>query len=277
MTWITVGHGDDKACLSLRRLTCGLPSSARDRLHSLMLQVYIDESGRGVEPVFVLAGYIGRVRNWESFSVEWQKLLSKSPKLTFLHMNEAQGLKDAFRGWTTIQRDKRLMEMAKLINRYAMLAMDLTIDISAFNRILKRPKILFKNPYAVAFAHIPTWVLASGSQRKTIEKIELIFDRGVLSRDDAIRDSYIGMMTHLPPNLTALLHGRPRFEDDKEVLPLQAADLWAWHVRRQHFEAMNGNRWESPVWSELTKINTRTIHLGERELTEYRDRLLSSA
>jgi hypothetical protein len=189
-------------------------------------------------------------------------------------MNEAQGLKDAFRGWTTIQRDKRLMEMAKLINRYAMLAMDLTIDISAFNRILKRPKRLFKNPYAVAFAHIPTWVLASGSQRKTIEKIELIFDRGVLSRDDAIRDSYIGMMTHLPPNLTALLHGRPRFEDDKEVLPLQAADLWAWHVRRQHFEAMNGNRWESPVWSELTKINTRTIHLGERELTEYRDRLV---
>ncbi len=38
---------DDKACISLRGLVCGLPSTERQRRVWLMLQVFVDDSGRG--------------------------------------------------------------------------------------------------------------------------------------------------------------------------------------------------------------------------------------
>lgn len=43
-----------------------------------MLQVCVDDSGRGQEPVFVLAGYVGRDRNWIEFHRDWSDLLKKT-------------------------------------------------------------------------------------------------------------------------------------------------------------------------------------------------------
>ncbi|MGB9380686.1 hypothetical protein [Candidatus Binatus sp.] len=54
-----------------------------------MLQVYIDDSGRGVDPVFVLAGYVGRLRNWEEFSDRWQATLRENPTIDYLKATEA--------------------------------------------------------------------------------------------------------------------------------------------------------------------------------------------
>lgn len=31
-----------------------------------------------------------------------------------------------------------------------------------------------------------------------------------------------------------MISGRPQFEDDKDLLPLQAADMLAWHLRKAH-------------------------------------------
>jgi hypothetical protein len=103
-----------------------------------------------------------------------------------------------------------------------------------------------------------------------------VFDQGVLEREAEITEAYVAMMKHLPPALTSLLDERPSFEDDKEVGPLQAADLWAWHVRRQYNEMAEGrNMWASPIWSALTELPTRTIPaLGDEYLRDFRQRML---
>ena len=78
---------DDKACLWLRRLLCGMPSSERARRRWLMLQVFVDDSGRGENPdnpVFVLAGYAGRARNWEAASDDLKRIMRKKPRLDYL-------------------------------------------------------------------------------------------------------------------------------------------------------------------------------------------------
>ena len=261
--------------MQLRRLVCGLPSEKRDARLFLVLQIFIDDSGRGVDPAFVLAGYVGRVANWESFSDEWQKILNEKPKLNYIKATEAIWLKGEFAGWTPADRDRRVIRLVKLIKRYAMYAVDLSIDLAAFDLILRQKRGVFKQPEGLAFSHIVTWMLGRASERKTLEKIELIFDGGVISREKHIIETYVAFMKHLPAELTSLLYKRPRFEDDKEVLPIQAADLWAWHVRRQYYERARNSVWESPIWDALLTIPTQTIRLREREIQEFKNRLIA--
>jgi len=50
-----------------------------------MLQVFVDDSGRGENPdnpVFVLAGYAGRARNWEAASDDLKRIMRKKPGLS---------------------------------------------------------------------------------------------------------------------------------------------------------------------------------------------------
>ncbi len=66
-----------------------------------MLQVFVDDSGRGENqenPVFLLAGYVGRVRNWEAAADALQRNMRKSPKLEYLKGKEAASLTGNFAG-----------------------------------------------------------------------------------------------------------------------------------------------------------------------------------
>jgi hypothetical protein len=44
------------------------------------------------------------------------------------------------------------------------------------------------------------------------------------------------MKQHLPRAARKLISGTPQFENDKDYTPLQAADMLAWHLRREHEE-----------------------------------------
>jgi hypothetical protein len=241
-----------------------------------MLQVFIDDSGRGVDPVFVLAGYVGRVRNWEEFSDRWQKALKQPPAIEYLKATEAIWLQGQFRGWKPQDRDTKVLKLIALIQKHSMYAVDLAVAAGPFRTIFGRAKRPFNKPHAIAFPHLVTWMLGTAAKRAQREKVRLVFDRGVLEREAEITEAYVAMMKHLPPALTSLLDQRPSFEDDKEVGPLQAADLWAWHVRRQYNEMAEGrNMWASPIWTALTELPTRTIPaLGDEYLRDFRQRML---
>src|SRR5665213_561253 len=68
---------------------CGLPSEVARRRLLLGLTAFIDESGKSEEPVFVMAGYIGRAEEWAAFNDEWRTVLDKPPRLDSFHMTEA--------------------------------------------------------------------------------------------------------------------------------------------------------------------------------------------
>jgi hypothetical protein len=63
-----------------------------------MLQIWLDDSGRGQRPAFVLAGYFSSVDAWIEFSDEWKALLQKRPALRRLKAYEAFGLRGEFKG-----------------------------------------------------------------------------------------------------------------------------------------------------------------------------------
>jgi hypothetical protein len=271
-------HGDDFACIWLRRLLCGIPSDARKRRLWLVLQLFADDSGRGEaadNPVFVLAGYIGRVQNWEGAVDDLQRIMQKKPILKYLKGTEAAALKGNFKGWTEKERDAKLAEMIRVLHKYRMSMFSIGVTYRDFNRILAQPKGVMKNPYMFTFANMVGLLLNSIVAKTPREKIELIFDQGTIGRERDIQAAWKGMVMGLPEELKGILIGRPRFEDDRCFLPLQMADLLAWHFRRNYYEILSSNRTrqlESNVWHALRTINGKELYLTPAVLLESKRR-----
>jgi hypothetical protein len=130
-----------------------------------------------------------------------------------------------------------------------------------------------KRPDALIFCHIVVWMLSSAEKKQSREKIELIFDNGLIGRRRNIEEAYEGMMGHLPKELTDLLVSAPRFEDDRAVLPLQIADLFVWHSRRDYIEQLTTRKnYQSPVWDALRTLNGKALLLRAHDLLEFRSR-----
>ncbi len=236
-----------------------------------MLQAWVDDSGRGQGPVFLLAGYAGTVDRIQNCVDEYQVVMQESPELRYLKGGAANALKYEFARWTETQRDAKLCDLTAVIRKHNLIAISLAIDSRAFKSILRQSGGILKNPDALAYAHVVTWMLHSASVAQPPEQIELIFHRGTLSRERQIRESYEGMRSHLPKQLIDMLVDRPRFEDDKRNLLLQAADLFAWHCRRDYEEQLlYRRRWSSAVWDELRTIHGKAIFLGPKELKAFR-------
>jgi Protein of unknown function (DUF3800) len=274
--------GEDKGCFWIRALYSGLPPRLKRRLRVAVLQAFFDDSGRGkLEPknlVFVLAGYTGSVDAFASFAHKWDDLLKEEPCLEYVKGKEANDLAEQFAGWTCEARDKKIAAFISLIREHELIALSIAMDYRAFNRHLREPKAPMNYPYGITFAHVVTWLLKSAALKPEPEEIELIFDNGMIGRQRSIDAAYKGIQEGIPPDvLKYLVRGKPRFEDDKRFMPLQAADLLAWNCRRDYMEQLtNKRRWESPTWNDLrTGIKGKALYFGERELLEMKNEKLA--
>src|SRR5260370_7333889 len=108
--------GDDKACLHVGALFSGLPKALRDAGLLMVLQAWIDESGKGQGqgPVYLLAGYVGKKTMWEDFADDWQAELDRAPILPYLHAKESQ----LFKGLSTQDRTKPLLPSLPIITNH---------------------------------------------------------------------------------------------------------------------------------------------------------------
>jgi hypothetical protein len=199
----------------LSHLIGGLPSTERQKREWLMLQVFVDDSGRGENqdnPIFVLAGYAGTARNWEAAANDLQRMMKARPVLNYLKGKEAASLSGNLKGWTPEQRDAKLKAMIAVLRKYRILALSFAVTYSEFNRILATPKGLMKTPYALAFCNVVVWMLDSAMKKSSRERIELIFDSGIIGRERNIVEAYKGMIENLPKSAMDLLVGKPRLK-----------------------------------------------------------------
>ena len=188
-------------------------------------------------------------------------------------MSECESLKGQFENFTIHERDSKLARLTSLVVHYSEFRFSHLVDKDAFNDILRPvlPKP-YKNPYLWAFngmvSGMGSW-MRYGSKHQG--QIECVFDRqGKLER----RAGRLYDRARGRPGFEhhQLIHEPIRFEDDKKFLPLQGADLLAWHVRRFHSveepmreslraltEASEGQYHEFVVGRELlTRVARRT-------------------
>jgi hypothetical protein len=202
------------------------------------LQVYIGDSAsdEGDQRLF-LAGYINTADKWVRFSEAWQEELRAAPAIKYLKMAEANILRGEFWGWDAPTRDEKLRGLFRVIRHFEPESIHSSISRTEFKAIVSpvAPHGL-NHPYFYCFQAIMI-PLANSMLEHGLPKvpIEFIFDEQEGLGEEA-RFFYRIIRDSQPAAVREILSRDPIFGDDKLVWPLQAADMLAWHVRRNHVE-----------------------------------------
>lgn len=200
----------------------------------MALQAFVDDSRSSVNGRnFILAGYVHSAERWLRFSDDWKAALDAPPKIDYFHMVEAENLRDEFKNWSAPDRDAKINKLGKVIYKHNPWSFECWVSESAFNEIV-RPVAPYdlKNPYMVCFYGAIVTVARFHASKAITAPVDFVFDeQGGLGAFAVFWYDWIKQRQD--PPIAKLLGSTPVFRDDKKVLPLQAADLLAWHLRRR--------------------------------------------
>jgi hypothetical protein len=249
---------------AIRALVCGYAASVWPRKLIVILQAFADDSASdaGDKRMF-LAAYITTADLWISFSQLWDRELKRPPSIDYFKMVEANGLRGQFAGWSRPDRDAKVLALAQIIHFFKPWFVYGSVSREEYGRILAPVATAgLKTPYFACF-----WCLIRTTARyhqmfgHDVPPVDFVFDeQGGLGDDAALM--YRWLKESEPPEIQKLLGSTPIFRDDKLMLPLQAADMLAWHIRRQHEGAIST---DDPIFKLLTEDGCGA-HLDEATL-----------
>lgn len=230
--------GESPAADRVWAQVAGLRPQLADGRLLMVLQAYIDDSQK--DGWFVLAGHIATTEAWAAFSRDWENLLP-----THGTMVPSPGTGYHFKMSEMAMIDERMSRVPafyRLIEEHVAVSLSCAYRIVDLERAKQRiyiPNAIidfhhYNNHYMFAFKMLMDMF---HTYREIIErfipvgdKIDFYFDEQAEKKiivpmwDDYIRNR--------PAHVVGRYGATPRFEDDREFLPLQAADLWAWWVRK---------------------------------------------
>jgi hypothetical protein len=178
-----------------------------------------------------LSGYLSTAGEWDIFSAQWRIALADPPSINYFHMVDAEALRQEFKGWNPEARDAKVTRLAKVITSNVRWEISCMLPRALHDSLIggSAPAPRFENPYYVCYM---TLISILSSHRELLgigsQGVDLVFDRQAKIK---------GLVTQLHsevqniPRIGSAL-GSIEFQDDKEALPLQAADFIAWGLRR---------------------------------------------
>jgi hypothetical protein len=235
----------------------GLPEAQRRRRYLMPIQAFVDESGgKGQGRNFVMAALAGHSEAWANFTDEWRECLAQSPGIRSFKMREAVSGRGQFHGWPAQERNALLLKLARIINQYARIAIFSVADLEAHAKTWEKTNEKPRNElYFWPFHNI---IMAAGFSLWDAglrERFEVIFDENVIfgPRARAWYPVVRAVCKHKEPDVYTIIPVDPIFRTDDELLPLQAADLVAWCIRRGH-DTRDTNEYKWPL-QELSSIS----------------------
>jgi len=190
---------------------------------------YFDVS-RGRDPIYTMAGYIGRVEKWDEFKPPWQKLLADEGLKKPFSPASLESRVGEYHGWSNTKAISFQQRAFQLINKAREVAIGHSISIEAFKTLqfhwVQEPHAESKSHYyhcaACLLRNVQWWI----NRNRIDEPIEYIFEFGdegwgdilklldEINADPVQRESY-------------RMQGYSR-KFKKDVIQLQAAGTWAY-------------------------------------------------
>jgi hypothetical protein len=209
----------------------------------MVLQAFVDDSYKP-NGFFVLGGYVATAEQWALFAADWEEMLpygTRAPnnqwhfKMSEMALNE--------------ERLRRVPAFLNIIDKYDITPISACINLKDLEAAIKRifainiiiDKGAAYNPYMIAFKLLMEAFHGSRQLISMIpgdEPVNFIFDEQ--AEKNAILRSWDEYRDFKSQNNRWLFGATPRFEDDKQFLPLQAADFQAWAIRRWYEEGLRG-------------------------------------
>jgi hypothetical protein len=198
------------------------------------LQAFIDDSASDIgDRRLYMAGYLNRADKWALFSEAWREELKAAPSIDYLKMSEANVLEGQFAGWTTVARDAKLRGLVRMINHFEPLSFEFSVSREEYYLQVRpvAPRGL-GNPHYVCCLGVMFGLARYVDSEKVKIPIEFIFDQQTGVSDDLTL--FLDHSKKSLPKGARTLIASMTFADDKQFLPIQAADMLAWHLRREH-------------------------------------------
>jgi hypothetical protein len=284
--------GLDDPALPVLSVVCGVAERDWCRYGLLMLDVYIDDSGRGQGPAYVLSGYLAAPQVWMQFSREWRAELDVEPSVKYFKMKEAASGTGQFEGHKRELIAFRIGKLVSILERHQVKGVTVALDRDAFAEIivpfvsqLKRSpdetdqqaadKIrMLANPYFHCFYQLILLLLNAQHKLGEIEPVDFFFDeQGKEGRD--VRDYWHWFRDmHPEAAVRGMMANEPAFRDDKLFLPLQAADLSAWQVRNLLSilaDSLDEHTELNPIMARLAEIPHLEYMMGYKQCQSFVD------
>lgn len=210
-----------------------------------MLKCYADDSGSQPDAhgsdghVFALAGYIMHESRWEDFAEKWYAELKRDFAIDYCRMSDAEAGEGQFAGMREEFRKRKVKDLALVVQECNPTALVCIMKWSDYNaEVQGKVDPRLDHPYAILFFQI----------LKAIADLQIKFDEAHgfgFHPVDFIFDEqgsvglkclqwYAALRERLPEPHRTIIGNTPLFKDDREVVPLQAADMLAWHVHREY-------------------------------------------
>jgi hypothetical protein len=212
------------------------PSSGPWERLFMVFQAYIDDSYTE-NGTFVLGGYVATAETWATFSAEWEALLPTATR-------GRGGYR--FKMSEMARQLDRVIPFYRVIENHVPLGLWCQIDIAELRRAKERiwsdVPLIWSNP-AQPFWFCLSAILGRFHEERLAQetlqqllpleqKVNFYFDKRSAREATEIADDWDEFAAGQSEAVRSLYGTIPRFEDDEEFLPLQAADLCAWWVRR---------------------------------------------
>ena len=211
---------------------------------AMNFSAYVDESESKEE--FVLGGHIATAEAWAAFSKDWEEMLPYAVR------NDGGSFR--FKMSEMAINSERLMRVpafSNIIDKHVLLSISCRLNLRDFARAheiaissLQRDLHLivdfnmWKNPYFYCLRVLVDNMALNRDKYKSIipldEEIDYYFDER--SEKKLISDAWDETIERADENQKRYFGSAPRFENDCEFLPLQAADFWSWWVREWYEE-----------------------------------------
>lgn len=229
-----------QAVQNVRSLLAGVPRVLRERRWIVMLQCFIDDSGNSPDGgLFVLAGYIMNEKRWEDFTERWYAQLQRDFPIDYCRMSDAESGEGPFAGMDRIHRNRKVKDLALVIHECNPVPFVCQMEWKDWIEIAEgNLPPGFDVPYAVLFYQMMKSV--ADFQVKSDElgsfgylPVDFIFDEQGAAESKCLK-WYHPLKDKVAEPHKTMMSNTPQFKDDRQVMPLQAADMLAWHLRREY-------------------------------------------
>jgi len=200
---------------------------------------------------------ISRTDDLPLFASEWTDALAQEPAISHFKMKDAHGLRGEFRGMSSQRRDEKLLSLAHVIQKYAIATVAVTTRHDDYRKVFHGKMMRSMDaPYQMMFHFTLATVHKLLKEIGKYDRVNFVFDRQ-LDHEVSLKESFSAMKGKMNADLAGLLAADPRHADDKDEVPLQAADMIAWHVRRSWKDGAGAFRSASAAGPILAAIPSK--------------------
>lgn len=220
----------------------------------ISVNLYVDESGiDGTSKVVSVGGYIGRRQEWQRFCVRWSQVLAryKVPSLhTVEFMNEElieRNPTSPYRGWSADKREQYILDLASVAKEHTHYAIVSLVGVRDYNTVF--PDFLKQhigNPYYFCLQGLFEIVLHDWNRmyprhrpRYTREtSVGFIFEKNLEFNARTI--TMFNSVSQFKDRDRRM--GAIAFATKEEAIPLQAADLVTYRMRKIITQKLERNK-----------------------------------